>query len=159
MAAYLKLTDKRGVNIAPGYAGEKSYEGWIRVISFTVKGGPSAKVADVSVVKSMDNASPKLRRMKDKREDQPCNAVLDVLQRQGVGQIKKYRYNITNLRVYNIVSESGGGFIRANETDVDALGASMKAYGPIEQVTFMCDPMPSPQLLSEPIAEDSWSSK
>ena len=155
---YLKLTNKRGVNIAPGYAGERSYEGWIRVISFTAKGGPSAKVADVSVVKSMDSASPKLRRMKDKREDQPCNAVLDVIQRQVTGQIIKYRYNMTNVRVYEIVADPGGT-MRTYESDGDVLGASMKAYGPIEKVTLMCDPIPSPQLLSEPLPEEIWSSQ
>jgi type VI protein secretion system component Hcp len=155
--AYLKLTDKRGVNIAPGYADEKGYEGWITVISFATSGGPSAKVADVTVLKPVDYASLKLRKMKDKREDQPCNAVLDLISKDKVSETK-YRYNMFNVYIYDIVAESRGvSSMRANETDVDAVTAAMRFYGGVEKVTFMCDRIAPPRLISETRPSDNWS--
>jgi type VI protein secretion system component Hcp len=71
VVAFLKLTDDRGVNLAPGDATEKGYAGWMALYSYTPfdpvprgsgtgAGVGPMRLTKVSIIKPVDNSTAAL---------------------------------------------------------------------------------------------------
>jgi len=135
--AFLRLTNPRGVNVAPGAAPEARYQGWITVFNFQAEVGPSGKESQLTVSKPMDSASTKLRRMRDRNEDQPCAGLIDVVQETPRGERSVYRYTLSGVMVRDVIVQPPAKIADTSERNID----------PIEVVKFKCDRIVAPQVL------------
>jgi hypothetical protein len=134
---FLRLTNPRGVNIAPGSAAEARYQGWMPVFNFEAEVGPSGKESQLTVSKPMDGASTKLRRMRDRNEDQPCAGLMDVVQETPRGERSVYRYTLSGVMVNDVIVQP----------PLKIQDASRRTIDTIEVVKFKCDRLAAPQVL------------
>jgi len=133
--SFLKLTNKQGVNIAPGDADWQGYEGWIKVERYALEpprrvssaeGAGRLKTGAISVYKTWDSASVSLDRMYKRGES--FSGILDVV---NMGKREVYRFSLSNAKI----------------AEMELFQSGRKDDGVTEGMTITCDPIKMPQTL------------